>query len=332
MNHEPTFTLVSDRIGLINGLNFYSQNHDLADSKKWALDWLKKNHPELAKKLAEVKYYRFSNRGFLCRMMERGYNFSPEQNAALLKFFQDLAKQEKIQEVEQKPTPQDKRPAHKINPCMQSLDDVIEAAAGGKTPPKLVLNDKKADVQEVVDYCNKIIAEMTDYKEYYSPKMIANLGPVLRKCREQGLGVIKALESKKTIIATPKKINPIAMAKNVRYQKEDKTLGIKSAAITSVIGARKLYAYDTKARKLRCYVSNSAQGFMFSGTTLKNFDPDKSICKTIRKPEEFFSKFKDGITMSALNKAFKALTTVESKIWSGGRFNENLIVLKVAAE
>lgn len=324
---EPTFTpLTSDRIGLIKALNYYSNNHDFTDSKNWAIVWLRKNHPDLAKKLVGLKDHHFSNRGFLCRMMERGYDFSSEQKDDLLKYFQGLTQIK--QEDDENTAPEVRRSVCKINPCMQSLDDVVEAVLEGKNPPNLVLNGRKSDVQEVVDYCNKIIAEMTDFKEYYSHETISRLKPILCKCRDQGLGVIKALESKKT----PKKINPVAMVKNVRFQKDDKHLGIKSVAITSVIGARKMYAYDTKTRKLRVYVSNSAQGFMFSGTTLKNFDPLKSVCKTIRKPEEFFAKFNDGITISSLNRAFKELTTVESKILSGGRFNENLIVLKVASE
>jgi hypothetical protein len=211
-------------------------------------------------------------------------------------------------------------------------NEVIDSAIEGKEPPALSLNDKKADVKEMVDYCDRIITEMTESKDCYSPDAIRVLRPLLRKCREQGANMLKALTQKKTVAAAPKKINPTAMVKSVRYKKEDKALGIKSVPITSVIGARKMYAYDTATRKLRVYVANSAQGFMFSGTTLKNYDPEKSVCKTVRKPEAFFAQFASGITMRAINNAFKDLTTNESKIESGGRFNDNLIILKVAAE
>lgn len=332
---EPHYTpLTSDKIGLINGLNFYSKNHDSADSKKWALAWLKKTHPEIGKKLAGLKDFRFANRGYLCRMIDRGFVLSPDQDEALLAFFKQLTtiKQEAEKPAEPKPAPKIKIPVLKVNPCMQSLDDVTEAVMEGKAPPTLKLTDKKAEVQGVVDYCNRIIAEMTDYKEYYALSTISSLKPVLRKCRDQALTMIKTLESKKTIAVVPMRVNPTAMVKDVRFQKEDVLLGLKSVSMPSIIGARKMYAYDTKARKLRVYVSNSAQGFMFSGTTLKNFDPAKSVCKTIRKPEAFFAQFAKGITVSALNSSFKELTTAESKIESGGRFNESLIVLKVATE
>jgi hypothetical protein len=332
---EPFFTpLNSDRISLINGLNFYSREFDFSDSKRWAISWLKKKQPELAKKLTEVKDAFFNNRGFVCRMNERGYVLSSEQETNLLKFFENLvlAEQEEQEIVEKDSGSKVKVPAMKINPCLQSLNEVIDAVLEGKNPPALQLSDKKADVQEVVDYCVRTIEEMTEYGEYYSPQTIRALMPVLKKCCEQGLTILKSLENKKTSFVAPKKINPSAMVKGVRYQKEDKALGIKSVPITSVIGSRKLYAYDTKARKIRLYVSNSAQGFMFSGTTLKNFDPEKSVCKTVRKPEQFFAQFSGNITMSALNKSFKELSTTESKIESGGRFNENLIILKVASE
>jgi hypothetical protein len=333
---EPSYNpLTSDKIGLINGLNFYAKNHDTADSKKWALAWLKKNHPELGKKLAGLKDYYFINRGFLCRMIDRGFVLSPEQYDSLFAFFKELAdiKQEAEKPLDVRPASKTSNiPTCKINVCMQSLDDVIEAAMEEKAIPALKLSDKKAEVQEVADYCERTIAEMNDHKEYYDRSTIKKLKPVLSKCQEQALAVLKTLESKKTIAVLPKKVNPSAMVKNVRFQKEDKQLGLKSVSMLSVVGARKMYAYDTKNRKLRVYVSNSAQGFVFSGTTLKNFDPHKSVCKTVRKPEKFFAQFTKGITMSALNSAFKELTTVESKIESGGRFNENLIVLKVATE
>jgi hypothetical protein len=332
---EPVFNpLTSDRIGLIKGLNFYSSNYDYAESKKWALDWVKKNKPNMLSIPSGLKDSDFTNLGFLCRMMERGFSFSKEEMEKIERSFQDLSKLKPKKRAESAVQVKQKTalPNVKPNPCLQSLNEVIDSAIEGKEPPPLSLNDKKDDVKKMVEYCDRTIAEMTESEEYYSPDTIRVLRPLLRKCREQGMNMLKALEQNKTVTIAPKKINPIAMVKGVRFKKEEKALGIKSVPVTSVIGARKMYAYDTQTRKLRLYVSNSAQGFMFSGTTLKNYDPEKSVCKTIRKPEAFFAQFASGITMRAINNAFKALTTVESKIESGGRFNENLIILKVASE
>jgi hypothetical protein len=329
VEQEPTFTILSsDKIGLIKGLNFYSRNHDYADSKKWAIAWLKKNRADLAEKLAGLEDSYFSNRGFICRMMERGYVISPEQEADLIKYFEKLqfVKQE---EPAVKPVIKTKSKVIEVNPCLQSLDDVIDATLEGKTPPVLTLNDNKSHVQAVVDYCERTIKEMTEYSEYYNTRTMKILKPVLQQCRDKALVMIKALENKKTITKAPKKVNPIKMTKSVRYQKEDQVLGIKSVPITSVVGARKMYVYDTKHKKLRLYVANNPQGFMFVGTTLKNYDPEKSVYKTVRKPEKFFEQFKKDDGVRSLNKLFKELATTENNIGSKGRFSENFIILGV---
>ena len=68
----------------------------------------------------------------------------------------------------------------------------------------------------------------------------------------------------------------------------------------------------------------TGDGFTFTGTTLKNFDAEKSKAKTVRKPELLAAV---PMNLSSLNKFFGDIKAVEGAV--NGRFNENTIILTV---
>lgn len=328
---EPTFTQdTSTESNLGAALNYYSQEHSWDDSKTWALAALKDEDAALAARLSSLPAPCFKNRGFLCRMKSRGFVLSEKRERELRDFFLSLTEIKLPQ-----PEKEAKRAAPavtvKINAAMQSLDAQIDAAMMGEKVPALSLTDNKKEVQEVADYCEEILQEIAgDDEGYYARETVKAITPILTKAKAAADAALKTINAIKRIARTPRKIKPATMVKKVRYARECAELKLKSVAVTSVIGAKKLYAYDAKARKLRVYVSAGGRGFLFKGTTLKNFDEEKSVCKTIRKPEAFFAALGSSPSISALNKAFKGVKAKEMRISSGGRFNENLILLKVS--
>lgn len=324
------------RIGLINGLNFYSGNFESKDSKIWALEWLETHDLMQAIRLKDAKDWQFSNLGFVCRMMTRGWEADAETIARVNTFFRTLVP-EKEQAAESPVAPPPKKAPvkkHYINTSMCSLDDALELAQAGKESDKWTFSfshTNKKDLEEVVAYCKRILKEMNDYREAYLLKTIYAIRPVLKQAQAEAETLLAHVEKTKhkVAVSAPKKINPTVMAKAVKYQREEKSLGLKSVLPSSIVGSKKCYVYDVAKRRLMLFVAVDARGLMFSGTTIKNFDPSKSLGKTIRKPDVFFAQFKNGVSLSAINKAYGDVAGKATPVLTG-RTNETLMFLKAS--
>ena len=103
--------------------------------------------------------------------------------------------------------------------------------------------------------------------------------------------------------------------------KEFAELKLKSAKPEDMIGAKEVWIYNTKYRKVQVYKSNT--GLAIKGTTLIGFDVVDSKSMTLRKPEDFFKGLSIG--KRALNAAFKTLKTKPAT--PNGRINEECIIL-----
>jgi hypothetical protein len=62
------------------------------------------------------------------------------------------------------------------------------------------------------------------------------------------------------------------------------------------------------------------------GTSIINFDENKSVCKTLRKPADQLKEFKSAGKV-ALRKFLEDINAVDTKM--NGRLNEDIILLKV---
>ena len=93
-----------------------------------------------------------------------------------------------------------------------------------------------------------------------------------------------------------------------------------------IVGASALWVYNTKTRKLGKYVSAAYQQLGIKGTTITGFDTDKSISKTLRKPETQVREFATSGKVQQ-RKFMDAIKATETKL--NGRINEDIILLKV---
>lgn len=128
----------------------------------------------------------------------------------------------------------------------------------------------------------------------------------------------------------PRKKKPVSQEKlvaKVKYKKEDKSLGIVSINPTQVIGAKELWLFNTKTRKIARFVADDLLGPMsIKGTTLTGFNEAKSVSKTLRKPAEQLAEFKKAGKV-ALRTFMDNIKAVEVK--ANGRLNEDIVILKV---
>ena len=97
-----------------------------------------------------------------------------------------------------------------------------------------------------------------------------------------------------------KEKSPEQLVAKMQYKKEDTKLELKSIDPAEIIYAEELWVYNTKTRKLGHYVARTLDprglnrpgtGLMVKGTSIKGFNEEASVQKTLRKPEKQLEEF-----------------------------------------
>ncbi len=128
----------------------------------------------------------------------------------------------------------------------------------------------------------------------------------------------------------PRKTKTVSKDKLVaklKFMKQDDKLKVVSVNPADIIGAKELWVFNTKTRKLGKYVASDFNDLGIKGTSITGFDENKSVQKTLRKPEDQLKEFKSAGKV-ALRKFLEDINAVDTKM--NGRINEDTILLKVA--
>jgi hypothetical protein len=112
----------------------------------------------------------------------------------------------------------------------------------------------------------------------------------------------------------------------LKYKKQDEPLKIVSINPIDIIGAKELWVFNTKSRKIGRYVASEYADLGIKGTTIIGFDEAKSVMKTVRKPEDKIKEFKAAGKVQ-LRKFLDDINATEARM--NGRVNEEIVLLKV---
>ena len=112
----------------------------------------------------------------------------------------------------------------------------------------------------------------------------------------------------------------------LKYCKSNEPMKLVSINPTDILGAKELWIFNTKTRKMGRYVAAEYQELGVKGTSITGFDEIKSVQKTLRKPEEQLKEFKAAGKV-ALRKFLEDIKAVDIKL--NGRINEDTVLLKV---
>jgi hypothetical protein len=113
----------------------------------------------------------------------------------------------------------------------------------------------------------------------------------------------------------------------LKFMKQDDKLKVVSINPTDIVGAKELWIFNAKTRKLGKYVAKEFSELTVKGTSIVNFDENLSVQKTLRKPEEQLKEFKAAGKV-ALRKFLEDIKAVDIKL--NGRINEDTILLKIS--
>ena len=185
-----------------------------------------------------------------------------------------------------------------------------------------VYASRKAELEEAMAKKDEQLKEgYSHYKAADFKRVIAWIDNLMSAI-EQYRGVKKSLKKAK-VRKAPSKEKVIA---KLKYAKTDPVLKIVSINPADIVGASALWVYNIKSRKLGKYVAAAYQTLNVKGTSITNFDTDKSISKTLRKPDEKLKEFAKAGKI-ALRKFIEDIKATETKM--NGRISTDIVLLKV---
>jgi uncharacterized protein (DUF433 family) len=126
---------------------------------------------------------------------------------------------------------------------------------------------------------------------------------------------------------TKKAVPAEKIVAKMKYAKTHEPLKLVSINPTDILGAKELWIFNIKTRKLGKYVAAEYQELGVKGTSITGFNENISVQKTLRKPEEQLKEFKASGKVQ-LRKFLEDIKAVDIKL--NGRINEDTILLKVS--
>lgn len=111
----------------------------------------------------------------------------------------------------------------------------------------------------------------------------------------------------------------------LKFKTHDDRYKLVSIKPEEALSALELWVFNTKTRKLGVYVAGDTAALTIKGTTIINFSENKSVAKTLRKPEEQL-KDSNKLPKTKMRKLFDDVNSIETKM--NGRINADIILLK----
>lgn len=305
---------------LITGLNHYSASFDPTHSKKWSLEWIKDNLPEELDRLSKENETKFSNRGFVCRMIKNGLQVSDKQKADLAKFFKGIIS-DPVEEKQIDDTAPKRKPAEKVNSIIFQMEDVIDAILSDNEPNTVEIPVDKAQLREAQAWLEKEIIEVQDQVKKQQAildqlsSVFQRVGGIKEKLVMPIRKVTKVKDDKTSLTADKAKA-----VKTMKPLKGDPTLKLETLSPARIVGAKQVMTYTPKYKIVSIYKAKPGEVLNVSGTSIRNFDEEKSVSRSVRKPVDFFA-------LPDQWNAFGVLTSTIRK--PSPRVNSDTIILSV---
>ena len=333
-------------VKLSTALNWYSYYKDPKDSKKYLIHYMTvHNYPkEDIVTLTGLKETNFSNVGFVCRLTERGLVLEKHQLTWLsdrIKFLLNVAKTIKEQDEED-----DNKPKVNIQERIQEqssefigelegfLDNYKEtfntyewmATNGVKAPhARLIVSHFIPKLVEPVLVLSGIASE--DLTEAYSCFTKTNIKKFVAFIQQIIDDANRIVNNSKVTRKPRKSKKPSAekLISKMQYKKEDIEYKVVSINPVDIIGAKQLWVFNTKTRKLGVYHAWTEGGLNVKGTTINDYT-DNSCAKTLRKPADILLELQKA-TDRKYKIIFDGIRSTEQALT--GRINADTILLKV---
>lgn len=342
---EPTINQEKYQSSLHAALNYYNEQHDNKEKRKWALTYIGKNDKKLAIELNKIDAdYEFRSYGTLARILMRGSELREKELTWMSNRIQQLKNMipaPAAQVVEQKQTNvisiQERilEKAREISGEIDgSIDDFILAGCPKDFQIPVAIKALNAPLaKHIVNFYARQKKELEEVLEGKDPQLVEGYSNFTKTQLKRFIALLDSLigdaeQVKKTVFRKPRarKAKPAAeVVKRMKFKKSDETYGIESVQPYKIVGASEVWVFNTKYKKLQVYKSVDNDTLTVKGTTILNYNTTTSSSKTLRKPELVKDYAKLG--KRALNSTYKDLKTKPTV--PNGRVNEECVILAV---
>jgi hypothetical protein len=336
--NEPRLSPFTYDHDFLMALQYYNVNHENKDKRKWVLA----AYPKL-KFNSDLSDFYYRTLGTLIRIRDNGNDLSDAHLALIeseLKILTVPSTKKKVEVVtvsaEKKASNIQDAMDEKVNLFLGEFAGLVDEYCISKSTvyvDKLVNSMgirgpmiKKVltrvartmeELQTAVDGSDKYINE--GYSNFKKSELKKLLG--IYETLVSSLSQAKVTAVRKTRVAKVKP--PAVIAKGVKFAADNTDLGLKSINPALVVNQGEVWMYNAKYRKLYAYKAIDGQMLTWKGSALLNWDTEKSMCKSIRKPEALKALIGQGTR--AWMKYFKELTTKPATM--NGRCNSETLIL-----
>ena len=326
--------------GFTDALNWYNYMFEQEETRDWLFEYLKKNDytkSDIAAIRKLPKYKVTKTACSVARILLNG-NVLPEKN---MEYFRNtiqsyidagnLIKEEIKEATSDKPVVSiQERTQAKINTLITECEEAIDNDSNLNIYQWLQGKEATAQAAAAIrDYYAKGISDFepdefdtraekkrrAEQKKYWE----SSVADCERYCGNKKVAKVRKPREKKQKSA-------VDLVKKLKYQKEFPALKIVSVNPAEIIGSQQLWVYNTKYKKLTRYDAVGPAGIQVKGTTLIGYDVEKSLTKSLRKPETTIQLLLSAGKVS-LRKIMDDLKTNETK--PNGRINSDTVLLRV---
>lgn len=318
-----------------------SKNLEHKDLKNNFIEWYKtQNNKEIDLSILEnLEDWRFLNLGVYAWILNQG-GIIPEKNKN--RFRENIDKLTKItkeisKENENKKIADPEKIYYLIMiDTLVDLDELEDTGIWDENSIFDILKKRKqtsSSLELLKDKFKKRYEELTnarsnEYFEYFEKVSDQILEEAKRFCKIV-LSHIETFDqnkkSKRKVKRTFSEKRIEKKIKNIKFKKEDNSYHLNSIDPVSIVGAEALLVFNTKTRKIGIYYAEENNKLEIKGSTLQNYDKEKSISKILRKPEEHLPNFRTA-TLKRINVLFDYINGKKQEL--SGRINSDIILLK----
>ena len=225
-----------------------------------------------------------------------------------------------------------------IGAIEEVLDNGIYDPTGYSPYDELIKdNHAQSTAKAVVDYYTPIRDEAKELVEKKTADLVEAFNHMSTTVRKKYLAFLdhivadatRYMMAKKATrkVSVPRPKSAYSQISKMNYAKESAEYKITSIDPLLIVGARRVWTFNTKYKHLTEFVSNERDGFTVKGSTLQKIDLDRTRRITLRKPQEFLPVIQ-GNTQKQIDTAYRQLTT-KSQPRKDGRINKDTIIMRV---